>query len=411
MARSPAVHQARKNLLRTIAVSGLVVAGTVHAVRTAIVNGLLNSRPDVAAKVWPGHPRVKLALAMADIGASTAARRLPPESTFDIAKAAANDAPLAVEPLLISGAWAQINRRQGLAEALFVEASRRDPRSSAARYFLAQRYLSTARPAEGLQQALVLVRLVSGGSAALAPALAQYAKSPGAIPVLKKLLASDAEMQDLVLGQLSNDGKNYSTIMSLAGNELGLGSTDPVPQWQLQLLRKLIEGGDLTRARALWLRISGLTSDPRGIFNPRFLELHAPPPFNWTVRTGEYGSAEPAGKEGLRVVYSGLGSTEFANQTMLLTPGNYRLSMQVTRDPASEGQSGLSWLISCMTGGKSLLNLSLSTQPGTSKTISGKFTVPATCRSQSIGLSAIPIQFGSSEQVTIKQLQVVNDVP
>ena len=226
------MNNASRKTLKTIVVTALAIVGSVHSVRTAAVNGLLDDRLEIAAKVWPGHPRVKLALAMADIGAAAAGGRLPAANSFDLAQAASRDAPLAVEPFLIRGAWAQSQGNQQRAEALFVEANRRDPRSSAARFFLAQRYLSTGRLAEGLHHALVLVRLVSGGSDTLAPSLAQFAKSPKAVPALRAIFASDPVMRGLVLAQLSNDRNNYATIMSLAGSDLGPGSMAPPPQWQ-----------------------------------------------------------------------------------------------------------------------------------------------------------------------------------
>ena len=50
-------------------VAALALAGAVQVVRSAVVQQLVASRPEVAAKVWPAHPRVGLALAMAEIGA------------------------------------------------------------------------------------------------------------------------------------------------------------------------------------------------------------------------------------------------------------------------------------------------------------------------------------------------------
>jgi len=395
--------------VRLVAVAALALAGATHAVRSAVVNDTLASRPDLAAKVWPGHPRVELALAMAGIGKAAAAGQAPAAESIDLTMAAARHAPLASEPFLIRGALALSRNRQDVAEALLVEASRRDPRSAAARSLLAQRYLSSGRPGEGLRQASVLVRLVSGGSAALVPALARYAKSPEAAPALRTMFAVNPEMRDLVLAELSNDAGNYATIMSLAGSEIGATPPSPAPLWQSQLLRALIERGELERSRDLWLRISGLRAAPAGIFNPQFAKLDAPAPFNWTIGRGDYGVAEPTGNNGLKVNYYGLSTAEFASQTMLLAPGNYRLSMQVTRDPGSDRQSGLSWSITCQPEGKSVLNLPISSEAGAARTLADSFTVPATCRSQSIRLGGVAIEFGSSEQVTISNLQLVRE--
>ena len=114
----------------------------------------------------PDHPQVNFAFAMAEIGQAAAAGQ-DGRSRADACAAserASNAAPLAVEPFLIKGALAKTEGREDLAERLFVEARARDPRSAAARYFLAERYLSSGRAAEGLSEISVLARLVPGGS-------------------------------------------------------------------------------------------------------------------------------------------------------------------------------------------------------------------------------------------------------
>ena len=121
----------------------------MQVVRSAVVQQYAASAPEVAATLWPDHPRVALGLAMAEIGAAAGAGKVPAPMTIARSQAAARRAPLAVEPFLIEGAMAQSGQRPDRAERLFVEAARRDPRSAAARFFLAQLYLSSGRPMRG----------------------------------------------------------------------------------------------------------------------------------------------------------------------------------------------------------------------------------------------------------------------
>lgn len=390
-------------------VAALALAGVVQVVRSAVVQDRLAASPDVAARVSPDHPRVALALAMAEIGEAAAAGRTPPPATLAKSMAAARRAPLAVEPLLIGGALAQSEGRSDRAERLFAEAARRDPRSAAARYFLAQHHLSSGLPAEGLRHASVLIRLVRGGPATLVPAISQYAKSPGSVPTLRAMFARDHELRDLVLADLARDPGNYDLVIGLAGREIGSSGPNGAPAWQGQLLRSLIDRGQFARAQALWRRISGLSAAPAGLFNPQFAKLEAPPPFNWTLGGGDFGFAEPAAGGGLQVIYYGRANAEFASQTLLLAPGGYEIRMRVRRESDRAQGSGLAWVISCGTAGATLLTLPLGDAASDARPIAGRFTVPAGCPSQTMRLAGTAREYAPSEQVRIRDLQLVRE--
>ncbi len=402
-------------VVRTVLVAALALVGAVQVVRSAVVQHTVASRPDVAAQLWPGHPRVGLALAMAEIGEAANKGQVPSAASIARSTIAARRAPLAVEPFLIHGAIAQSEQRAERAEQLFVEASRRDPRSAAARFFLAQLYLASGRPGEGLRHASVLVRLVAGGSAALVPAIAQYSKSPAAVPTLRRMFAGDRELRDAVLSELARDAGNFSVIVALAGDEIGKDEPLVPPAWQAQLLRSLIERGEFLRAHALWLRISGQRTAPTGIFNPQFARLAAPPPFNWTFASGDFGFAEPAAGGSLQIIYHGRADAQFASQTLLLLPGTYKLRMRVMRTSDGEGTSGLAWTVACSAAdakaGNVLLTLPIGDSEDVARPIAARFTVPAGCSSQTIQLAGTTREDAPSEQVTISDLQLVRETP
>ena len=397
-------------VVRTVLVAGLALAGAVQVVRTAVVQHSVATDPDLAAAVWPGHPRVAFALTMAEIGEAANAGQAPSAASLARSLDGARRAPLAIEPFLIYGAIAQHEQRDDLAERLFLEAARRDPRSAAARYFLSQRYLSTGRPGEGLRHAAVLVRLVPGGFAALVPAVAEYARSPDAVTTLRKMFAGDRRLRDAVLAVLARDVDNYRLIIALAGDDIGTGEPPVAPVWQGQLLRALIERGDFSRAHALWLRISGLRTAPAGLFNPQFARLAAPAPFNWSFGSGDFGFAEPAARGGLQIIYYGRANAQFASQTLLLAPGTYELRMRVTRDSDGDEDSGLAWSVACSTGNV-LATIPLGAIEGAALPLAGQFVVPAGCKAQTIRLAGTMRDYASSEQVTINDLQLVRLTP
>ena len=393
--------------MRTVMVAALALGGAVQVVRSAVVQHEVATNPNVAAMAWPDHPRVMLALAMAKIGEAAAAGKGPSAVSIARSMTAARRAPLAVEPFLIKGAIAQSEQRDDLAERLFVEAVRRDPRSAAARFFLSQRYLSSGRAGEGLHQASVLVRLVAGGSAALVPAIAVYAKSPEAVPTLRRMFASDHALRDAVLSDLAREADNYALIVALAGDQIGTGDRLVTPGWQAQLLRALVERGDLKRAQALWLRISGLRTAPTGIFNPQFAKLDAPAPFNWTFGSGEYGFAEPAANASLQIIYYGRADSQLVGQTLLLAPGNYELRMRVVRESDNDQASGLAWTVTCGQAATALFNLPVGAIKGAARPLAGRFTVPADCASQTIKLVGTASEYAASEELTINDFQLV----
>jgi hypothetical protein len=138
-------------LARSIIVGGVALLASAQVVRTAIVSAYRETRPTIAERVWAGHPEVRFATAMAEIGGIAASGKTAvPESTLRRVTLGSIAAPLAVEPFLIKGALAQAGGRSDQAERLFVEARARDPRSAAARYFLAERYLASGRAGDGL---------------------------------------------------------------------------------------------------------------------------------------------------------------------------------------------------------------------------------------------------------------------
>jgi len=390
-----------------VAVAALALAGAGQVVRSSVVQHSVNGNPEAVARLWPSHPRVELALAMAEIGEAASKGQAPSAGIVRRVDAAARRAPLSAKPYLIHGAIAQSKQDAKRAEQLFAEASRRDPRLAAARFFLAQLHLASGRHGEGLRHASVLVRLVPGGSGTLVPAIAQYATAPAAVPTLRRMFAGDPDLRDAVLADLARDAANFDLIVALAKDGRGKGKPLVAPVWPAILLRSLVERGEFARAHDFWTQISKLPSAPNGIFNPRFAKLAAPAPFNWTFGGGDFGFAEPAAGGGLQIMYYGRADAEFANQTLLLVPGAYELAMRVMRTGDGDGGSGLSWTLSCNAAKKVLLNLPIGEVDNVTRPVVGRFTVPAGCSPQTIRLIGTAREYAPSEQVTITDLRLV----
>jgi tetratricopeptide (TPR) repeat protein len=393
---------------RGIAVSVLALLASWQVIRSAVVSATAKRNPDIAERVWPSQPQLNFALAMAEIGRAAAAGKASmPASALRRAEQASNRAPLAIEPFLIKGALAQTEGRSDLAERLFVEARRRDPRSPAARYFLAERYFVTGRVSAGLNEFLALARLVPGGSQLVVPGLAQYARTPEAIAHLRTIFAANPEIGQAVLAELASDASNADLIARITGPQLAGNGDMPAPAWQARLLDSLIQRGEFVQAQSLWSRISGIRpANPPSLINPSFARINAPPPFNWTFGSGGFGVAEPADGGQLRVIYYGRESGDLASELLLLRPGQYRIAMKVSGD--ASGASGLEWSIACEPSKARVATVPLGAATPAGNMISAKFAVPAEdCRAQWLKLSGAPKDVAKSEQATIGGLELM----
>ena len=382
------------NSLRPVLIIGIAALLGALVLVTAIFQMPPARRPLEVGRLWPTHPVALTERGMTELGMAAGDNRPLSSETLKRIAQLARSAPLAVEPLLIHGALAQIDGRQAQAEALFSEARRRDPRSAAARYFLANRYLETGRVVEGLHQVAVLSRLVPGASTSFIPAVAAFAQTKGAVPQLRAFFIQSPELEPDVLVALAADARNADLILALASKPR---SAAPNTAWRSTIVAKLVEAGAFAKAYAVWQRLANVDAAP-GLFNPRFLPLDAPPPFNWTLATQGGGIAEPTAG-GLRVVHYGRETVVLASQLMVLPSGAYRLGFRLGGEP----NDGMRWTVKCIPAGSDILALPLPSVGN--RMVAGRFVVPASgCAAQRIDLSAAISDEPKTVEMTISEL-------
>lgn len=335
---------------------------------------------------------------MAEIGARSARGQELPPALLEQVSEIARKSPLAPEPFLIHGAVAQLEGRDRIAERLYFEARARDPRSRAARYFVADRYLRTGRVPDALGELAVLSRLTGGGGV-FGPALASYARSPGAVAQLRRFFRTAPEFEPIVLGNLATDSRNLDLILALWSGR----STQPgTAEWQSRIVAELVGKGDFARAYAAWRRLAGVKQASPGLFNPEFRKLPFPPPFNWSFGSGG-GLADPAAGGRLEVIYFGREDAMLAQQLLLLGPGRYRLSMDVTGDFRDSGEIG--WSVECLPKNQAVMRLPLHPE-GSSARLPSVFAVPPGCPAQRLQLTGSPGEFPKATEFTIGKLQL-----
>lgn len=385
----------------TLRIVGVILAALLlgaQVVRSAWVLAFVEDDPDRAARLWPSHPDVEAARSMVEIARATRAGQPIAPATFARISDAAARAPLSSQPFLVRGVLMQVRGSPDSARAAFAEAERRDARSVAARYFLADQYLRSGQPGPALSELAVLAKLIPGGLNQLAPFLATYAANGQGARQLQRIFTSDPMLANAVLGTLA-------TMPGRAGLAIGLGRTPSgyVPGgWRDAAIKALLDAGRFGQARALWAGFNGIPANVPSLFNPRFTDNRGGPPFNWKLTSDATGLAEPDGKGGLHLLYYGRDDVNLATQTLVLAPGNYLLSARVSGNEGHAEQ--ISWTIGCLPGGASLLQRSLVV---TERASGGAFTVPAAgCGAQQLSLTGTAPDVPQTVDVTLGALTI-----
>lgn len=387
-------------MMRRVVVVALALLLAAQVVRNALVSSLAPVDPRAAARVWPGHPDVQLSLGMTSIGAAARARKAVDAATFRTIDEAALKAPLAPEPFLVRGVQAQLAGDRATARKAFQAAEWRDPRSLPARYFLANDYFQSGDVRKGLGEFAALARLAPNGVANVAPYIATYARDRSNWTQLRSLFRSEPELEDPALSVLAADPANADAVLALAD----VKRSNARSPWLAPLLAGLVETGQFARARAIWAKTSGATVDPRQlIYDARFADEKAPPPFNWALTSSTVGLAERQPGTRLHVIYYGQEDGDLAKQLLALPPGAYRLSARVSGGAAPQ----LSWSLSCVKASRPFATLGLTGGPSLEWT----FSVPSDCPAQWLALTGSSSDIARQTELTVSDLTLIRVSP
>ena len=384
---------------RAIAVVVCALFLAFLVVRNAFVDAYAGQDPAKAAAVWPGHPAVLLASGLAEIGESTAAGRRVDSALVRRLEEASDKAPLAPEPFLVRGVEAQVAGDAPLALRAFLAARDRDPRSVAARYFLADRYLRSGQTRQGLAEISALTRLVPQSLKAVAPQLAAFARMPGGRQQVAALLRDQPQLEPWLLEELAANPADANLALSLWTGR----TNDQDRSWQRLLINSLVAAGRFQEARAVWRRFDPRVLPDGELVDPKF-EGRAMPPFGWSLVSGPAGVAESVGGGSLHVLYYGRDDLALASQLMMLKPGAYRLSMRVNGSQAS-GKT-LAWVVSCAAPLREIASTAF--DAAKSGMLAADFVVPPHgCTAQQLDLVGRAPELPEQADLTISDLRLV----
>lgn len=383
-------------IARRLAIVVVALLLAVQVVRNAAAGALAALHPRSAAALWAGHPSVEISLAMAEIGRAARERRPIDPRTFAMIRDAAAKSPLSPEPFLVRGVSAQTAGDQQAAQRAFSQAQWRDPRSMPAAYFLAQYYFRAGDPLRGLRQTALLARLSPGGIDAVAPYVAAYARDPSSWPQIRALFRSQEGLENGVLNALAADPRNADAVLALADAD----HRRPDSTWLPILLGGLVGHGDYARARALWSSIGGGHAGGELLFDSSFSKPGPPPPFNWSLASGEVGLAERQPGGHLHLIFYGSVDGVLAKQLVLLPAGAYRLQMQLNGAP--QHPETVRWSIRCANSDEPFALAGVDEAASHGWT----FAVPAACPAQWLELSGRSGDIAQQADVTIANLSL-----
>ncbi|MCF2514337.1 hypothetical protein LVY65_04555 [Sphingomonas sp. G124] len=386
---------------RAVIIIALALLAAVLVVRVAFVAAYASRQPAKAAAIWPNHPEVIFATGLQEARRSGAAGRPVDSALVEKLLSAATKSPLAPEPYLVRGVQAELAGNRALAAKAFLEARRLDPRSVAARYFLANHFLQTGKVRLGLSEISALARLVPQSLDDIAPYLAAYARSPGGAHEVKAMLADHPELEPLLLNILAADAGNDRLVLYLWS---GRGGND-ASGWQVRLLNSLIDARRYGQAQVAWTRFSPNSYREQELVDPKF-ELSALPPFGWTFASGPAGVAEAEEEGRLHIIYYGRDDVSLAKQLLMMRPGSYRLSMRVS--PGSQASKALAWTVRCLPSSDEIANAGM--VGAHNGELAVKFKVPpAGCIAQQLELAGTAPELPAPADLTVADFRLVQE--
>lgn len=308
-----------------------------------------------------------------------------------LATAALNTSPLASDAIRVLGFVADLEGQPN-ARKLVETAAARNIRDVQAHVWLVVDDLQR-KDYRGALTNLVAMQRVSGSMfGSLLPLMKAVTAQPDGRRALAELLEQAPPWRTPFLQQFAVSEENVDIPAELLTRLAGTKAR-PTPDEYAPLLRRMVGQGLFDPAYLLWLELMPPASsgEATNIYNGAFDFPPTGSPFDWTIApaTGAWSGITPGGRDGnrqLRVVFNDFsGQFQGASQTVLLSPGEYTLSVKAASDSLAS-RRGLWWRILCV-GGAVLGTTApvAGTTPG--KSLDARFSVPATaCPAQVLRL-------------------------
>lgn len=387
-----------------LALAGVALAGLCF--REAAVRALAPTTP-VVMRIAATHPDVVLRKAKLDLVEKNG---ILDTATLDATRRAATQAPLDARPFLILGHQQLLDRQPERAVRTLEMAQRLDPRERLTHLLLVDRYLRTARYVDTAEQFSVLARLMGQSEGVIPAAVAEMTRIPETRDAVRRTLRTDPALERAVLRALAKSQTPPADIFALA-SPAAQRDAGQAESWGPMLIARLVEQGRYADARRVWQRVYRLSDAQVAapLFNSRFAQTTASPPFDWTFVASSIGAADPRGGT-LAIDYYGRDSGTLASQLLTLGAGTYRFGFTIEGSKAADGPA-LFWSLRCKTTGTTtsttegaeILRMPVA-GTGQVQKVAANFTVPAGCPAQQLALVGQAGEFPVAVTVTLRDL-------
>lgn len=329
--------------------------------------------------------------------ASLAGGRIGPDEQAAIAvraQAALRRFPLKANALSLLASLRQAQGRESEADKLFRATATLSHREVQADLWLFQRAMTRRRYAEAFQHADALLRREPGVRAALFPPILDSTRDPLALTALLERLAyrPDWRRPFFSMGFQGPRPQRMATIFWALQDAGSTASKDEVEAY----LASLVARGRYEEAYVGWtLFIPGAQlTRINGVFDGGFSGQQTFAPFGWRIETNEAGAAaigpgEGDGESVLQVTRFGAQTQFFARQLLVLAPGGYEVSVR-GRAWGAPSDGTLEWSVRCAEDGPILASAPVSLPAGPWRTMTLRFTIPASgCPGQVLKLAGL----------------------
>lgn len=299
-------------------------------------------------------------------------------------------APLDPVALTYLGLTADKKGERARARALMLLAVRSDGRALRARLWIMDQDLRHRDYGSAIKHFDRLVRIGPPGTSGLINAMAGIVSDPASRAPLARKLATNPPWRAAFLYALNQQNVSPDIVYQLTPQNT---TKAQVSSEQSGLLQTLLKNQEYERAYLAWINFLPESSLKQlgPVYDPQFQQLPGPLPFNWRLTDGTEGSSEFGKPKGLNVSYLGGTAAILTEQTLLLSPGRYRLSVTAA---GSDDNNQLSWTVTCLSGSEPLQSLKLTGLKDSPQRYTTQFEVPAAgCGAQNLALVGAPAEF------------------
>lgn len=303
------------------------------SIRNAAIALFGMTQPGIAEAFWPASG----AALAADAGARVlASGGVVDRATRTLARAALVRSPASDGPLIAIAFAASGDGDLQRAPALMEAAVARNPRNATARYWLLDHAIRMGDYTAGLAQIGPALRLREGTREPVLALVAGLLALPAAAPAVRAILATDPDWRTNFIQVQASAGTDPATLAHLLMTLPASRRADANELEHRAVIYAAINHGQFALAHSLWrttLRpppaVTGTT-----IYDPDFAGLPGAPPFNWSLQSGDDGTATmvAAPRAAIALTFHGAARAILAEQYVLAPPGTYSLSLRSRAD-------------------------------------------------------------------------------